>query len=263
MKKYNKILKISGIMFLIGVVIVIITVYIAGGFYSYSLNSNGFNIYLSEFNSTNVENILLDEFDSVNIWSVSDEIKFIPANEFRIEYNLDDRFYITKCEVRGKTLNFEYSMPKHFFGFNPSVSEGFINIYYDESINDGNFDEIKINSIQSNIDFSNINSVDEIDINSVSNDIEIDVVFSDLVVNMVSGDVEVINLGDNVKKINIKTVSGDVDVTLKDNNVDIKIETLSGKNYQNGDEFKKEYKALNGKVDISVNSVSGDFNFNY
>ncbi len=264
MKKYSKILKISGILFLVGVVIVMITVSIAGGVYSFSINSNGLNLYHSAISSTNLDNfnsVVVGEFDSVSIVSVSDEINFIPSNEFRVEYSLDDRFNVTKCEVKGKTLVFEYNMPNQLFGFNPSVTSGYINIYYDQSINNGEFDDINIHSVKSDVDFSKINSVGKIKIDCISNDIKIDVDFEDLAIHTISSDIDVINLGENVKRISITTISSDANVTLKDDNVEILVETVSGKSYQNGQSFKEQYIGLDGKVHISVTSVSGDFEF--
>lgn len=269
MKKYSKILKLSLILFGVGLAIVLITFAITGELYSFSINSRGFNIHSSNFSNANnpayytTNNVALEQFDSVNIVSMSEEIRFIPSNEFRIEYSIDDRFTVEKCYVKNGTLEFYFSTPNNSFGVVPNYSSGYINIYYDQSINNGEFDEFEIVMAFSSIDFAGVNKVNKLEMSSASQDLYIDFEFNQAEINIAAGNIDIINLGDDVKKIEVILASGDINLTLKDNDVDIEFTTMTGKGYQNGVEFKGRYKGLNGKTNIEVTSFTGDLNFYY
>lgn len=260
MQKYNKILKNLGKTFLVGVVIIIIASIV--GKFVYSEEDYISNV--NDISRGNYQNsILVDNFDSVNIISSHARISFIPSNEFRVEYDLDYKVEVTICEVQDGTLNLKYETQEQFLGFDSKVQKGYIEIYYDESINNGELEEININTISSEIYFSKVNYVDKINVDIVSNDVLINTNFKDLTVNAVNGKVSINNVGDNVDKINIKSESGDVYINNQDDNVDIKFNTVTGKAYHNGQEFKKEYFGLKGEVDILIDTVYSDFYFNY
>lgn len=297
MKKYSKILKTSFVLFVVGILIVIITVFLAGGVYSFTFGNNGFNIYKSNFNTvsqsnlSNTGNVALDKFSSVDITSVNEDINFIPSNEYRIEYEIDEIYNLQKCTVENGELIFRYAIPKNQLhinsGFNLTIgpsayTSGTINIYYNSNDNDNIFDDITLNCVSSQIDFGDVSFVDKLNINTVSNDVYIaDVEFNEISLNMVSGDIEVnsnfnscninttsgdvdiINLSDTIEEIEINSISSDINITLPSDNVAIDFTTVSGKGYINGEKFTKEYNSDNSNTDIDVSTVSGEFNFYY
>lgn len=266
MKKYSKLLFVSFLMFGLGIIVVLVSASIAGGFYSFSLNSNGFNLYstnpayVSGYNSGSV---ILDEFDSVKILSVSENIRFIPSNEFRIEYDIDTRFIMKECQVKNGTLIFDYRTPANNFGFSSSYARGDIDIYYDQAVTNDKFNDFEITALSSYIDFGGIKGVNNLDISSLSQDIVIDFEFNQVYINTITGNIDITCLGENPSKIDVNMVSGYTNITLSDNNVDINHISLSGKSYINGEQFNHEYRNLDGKTNISANSIAGELNVYY
>lgn len=256
MKKYSKLLVIASISLVVGVIILLLIVLITGGMYGFDI----FNSNSSVANGSNSRNVVLNEFDSVKISSVNENIKFIPSNEFRIEYNLDNRFNVGNCQVNGKTLVFDYQTPNYKFGYIPSYAQGYINIYYDQFVTNGEFNTIELDMILSTVDFGGFNYVNKLDLSVVSQNIFANFDLNQAYINIVSGNINISSLGENPSKIDIDTVSGNININLSENDVDVQFNSLVGKSYVNGVEFKSNYRTLDGKTNIEIDSVTGDFN---
>lgn len=128
------------------------------------------------------------------------------------------------------------------------------------NIEEINAKNIEINSTSGNLEIYNI-TAEDVEFASISGEIYVDSIIADkLDLNVTSSDVELDYLDIN-NEINLGTVSGDLDLILKEQEYKYSAETVTGTISINENEYEGDFSTQNGII-VNIDTISGEVDIN-